>query len=545
MVLAASFLQVWACDAHAAADRIAVAPDLPTAAQLEERHAHVGRVTVRVQNVFDTADPREDYWLYRTFNKLHYKTRESTVRAQLLFRTGDEFKSRLLAESERLLRTRIYLFDARVRVVAYDAESNTVEIVVATRDVWTLSPSLSFGRAGGVNGSSFGLQEENLLGTGTNLLFTRNRTVDRVTTQAQVNTETLFNTRFRTGLTYADNSDGSVRSFYIERPFYALDTRSAYGLSANSTIQTDSRYNLGQIVDQFSARLKYAQAYRGWSDGYVDGWTRRIYAGFRYDQATFAPAPLTTTPALVLPEDRRLQYPWLAYEVRQDAYEKARNQDQIGRTEDLYVGKLLYVEIGRASRALGSDRDAWLPKFNAAVGYDLPMRQQLFINATATGRIEDAQVQNGLATLNARYYARESERALFYAAATVTQSRRLDADSQVLLGGDTGLRGYPLRFQTGTGSALATVEQRFYSTWYPFRLLRVGGAVFADAGKTWGTGVMGGPTLGTLKDIGLGLRLGNSRSGFGNVLHVDVSRALDAPASVRRTEVTVQTQASY
>ena len=522
----------------------AVAP-VPTSGELEQRHAKIGSIVVHAQNVFDPADPREDYWLYRTANKLHIRSRESAIRAQLLFRTGEPYLARLLAESERLLRTRIYLFDARIRATGYDEASNTVEVSVTTRDVWTLSPNLSFGRAGGVNGSSFGVQEENLLGRGTNVIFTRSRDVDREQTQAQLNTENLFESRLRTGLTVADNSDGEVRSFYLERPFYALDTRRAYGITANSTTQTDSRYDLGQIVDQFAARLRYAQVYYGWSPGLVDGWTRRVYAGLRYDQATFAADPRTTTPAAVLPADRRLQYPWLAFQLQQDEYTKARNQDQIGRTEDVYLGNLVYAEIGRASRAAGADRDAWLAKLNFGVGYDLPARQELFLTGTLSGRVENGELDNGLATLNARYYARQSERALLYAAATVTESRRLDADSQVLLGGDTGLRGYPLRFQTGTGSALATIEQRLYSSWYPFRLLRVGGAVFADAGRTWGAGVIGAPPLGLLKDAGFGLRLGNSRSGFGNVLHVDVSWALDAPAGVRRYQLTVQTQASY
>ena len=525
-------------------DRVVPAPGMPEPAELEARHARIGAVTIRVQNIFDTADPRERYWFYKAANQLHIKTREQTIRGQILFRSGDEYHARVLAESERLLRTRIYLFDAWILPIAYDDESNTVDVAVTVRDVWTLSPSLSFGRAGGVNGSTFGVQEENLLGTGTNVLLERARTVDRTTTALQVNSESMFDTRVRAGLTYSDNSDGKARAFYVEQPFYALDVRHAYGISAGGTTQTESRYDLGEIVDQYNAKLRTAQAYYGWSPGYVDGWTRRGYAGLRYEQASFSPDPLTTRPAAVLPQDRRLQYPWFAYEMRQDDFEKARNKNQIGRTEDFYLGRLLYVELGRASKAFGADREAWLPKLNAAAGWDLTARQQVFLTANGSARIEHGEVTNGLLTANARYYARQTEQALFYAATTVTQTKRLDGDAQVLLGGDTGLRGYPLRFQTGTGSTLATVEERFYTRWYPWRILRVGGAVFADVGRTWGQGI-GSPPLGTLKDIGVGLRLGNSRSGFGNVLHIDLSRALDAPPGVRRTELTVQTEYSY
>ena len=54
------------------------------------------------------------------------------------------------------------------------------------------------------------------------------------------------------------------------------------------------------------------------------------------------------------------------------------------------------------------------------------------------------------------------------------------APDQLLLGGDNGLRGYPLRYQSGDRRALFTIEERAYTDWYPFRLVRVGGAVFYD-----------------------------------------------------------------
>jgi hypothetical protein len=38
---------------------------------------------------------------------------------------------------------------------------------------------------------------------------------------------------------------------------------------------------------------------------------------------------------------------------------------------------------------------------------------------------------------------------------------------------------------------LLTVEQRFYTDWYPFRLARFSAAVFGDVGRTWGHRVIG------------------------------------------------------
>ena len=75
----------------------------------------------------------------------------------------------------------------------------------------------------------------------------------------------------------------------------------------------------------------------------------------------------------------------------------------------------------------------------------------------------------------------------------------LDRDNQLLLGGDNGLRGYPLRFQTGDRRFLLTLEQRFYHPRQFLRLFYAGAAVFFDAGRAWEDGV---PGDGMLYDAG-------------------------------------------
>src|SRR5208282_6909541 len=101
------------------------------------------------------------------------------------------------------------------------------------------------------------------------------------------------------------------------------------------------------------------------------------------------------------------------------------------------------------------------------------------------GRVDDGAAHNVNLSAGGRYFERLTDRDLFYASLSGTMTHRLDPDQQVLLGGDSGLRGYPIRFQGGTSSALLTLEERLYTNWYPFRLLRIGGAVFFDAGRTW------------------------------------------------------------
>ncbi|MCS6947744.1 MAG: hypothetical protein NZM12_09030, partial [Steroidobacteraceae bacterium] len=122
---------------------------------------------------------------------------------------------------------------------------------------------------------------------------------------------------------------------------------------------------------------------------------------------------------------------------------------------------------------------------------------------------------------------------------------KLDLDRELLLGGDGGLRGYPLRYQAGKARALLTIEERLFTDWYPLRLVHVGAAAFVDVGRTWGGDPLGSPQLGWLKDVGVGLRFGNSRSALGNVLHLDVAMPIDGSADIKKLQFLIQTKRSF
>jgi hemolysin activation/secretion protein len=124
-------------------------------------------------------------------------------------------------------------------------------------------------------------------------------------------------------------------------------------------------------------------------------------------------------------------------------------------------------------------------------------------------------------------------------------SNKLDAETQVLLGGDNGLRGYPLRYQAGKHRTILTVEQRYFTEWYPWRLFRVGYAVFADAGRVSGTDPRAAPSLGTLYDVGIGLRLSSPRSSGRSVVHIDLAFPLNGDPSIDSAQLIIETKGSF
>jgi outer membrane protein assembly factor BamA len=517
--------------------------DVPGDEVLEAQGAIIGKIELDVRQIFDERDPRENSGLYHLADQLHVRTRQSSIRAQLLFRPGDRYKARVLEETERNLRALAYIYDARVVPVKYVDGKVTIRVI--TKDVWTLSPGVSFSRTGGANSSGFDLSDSNLLGFGKSLTVDHSSNVDRTSNGIIYGDPNLFGSRWTLAAAYVDASDGAQHTFALAQPFYSLDTPWTATVKAIKFDRTVSRYNLGDIVDQFKREENYYELSGGLSTGLIDGWTRRVYAGMRYDQNLFAQVPGTSTPAGVLPPNRTLSYPFVAGQIVQDDFRKVADQNQIGRTEDLYFGTRLYAEVGYSGTAFGANRNDLLLTTSAAKGFQLSALTQLFLAGTVSSRLESGSIRNLFVDSTATYYWRWQDDKLLFVFLNATTTHALDPDSQLLIGGDTGLRGYPLRYESGTSRGLLTVEQRFYTDWYPFRLARFGAAIFGDVGRTWGSGTIGNSDPGTLKDLGFGMRFGNTRSGLGNVLHVDVAFPLNGDRNISKVQFLVQTKASY
>jgi outer membrane protein assembly factor BamA len=383
------------------------------------------------------------------------------------------------------------------------------------------------------------------LGWGKTVQITRSSNVDRTSDTLSYADPNVFGSRWTAALVYANSSDGDQRALQIAQPFYSLDTRWSAKLSALSYDRTVSRYNLGNIVDQFNDNQTTYELSGGVSSGLVDGWSKRLLFGMHYDQNLFVPTPGTTLPAIPLPPDRTLSYPFVGFDVIQDNYAKIGDQNQIGRTEDLFFGTEVTGQVGLSNGAFGAHTNALILAATAVRGLELPDEQQVFLNADFSSRIEDGRARNLITDAAVKYYWRWGPDWLLYAALSATVTDSLDPDMQLLLGGDNGLRGYPLRYESGTSRGLLTVEQRVFTDWYPFRLVRVGAAVFADVGRTWGSGVVGNSEPGMLSDVGFGLRLGNTRSGLGNVLHIDFAFPLNNIAGIQRFQFLVQTFQSF
>jgi hypothetical protein len=515
---------------------------IPSFAELEAAGAVIGEVRVNPQNIFDLDDPRENNALFRLANRLHIQTRPSVIRRALLFRSGERLSLRVIEESERVLRANSYLYDVSIRPVAY--RDGIVDIEVRTRDTWTLEPGFSYSRGGGSNSTGLTVKEKNLFGTGVLVGVSNTSNVDRSGREYEIAHNQVFGGRTAFNLKRATYGDGGSNSVSLVRPFYALDTRWALGASAGQFDQIDSIYSNSAIVGQYRHKQRSAEVFGGWSNGLVDGWVHRYSVGVGYSDDTYEINPSYVPPAQ-LPPDLKVAYPFVRYEVIEDKFARLSNRDKIGRPEFFALGLNARLQLGRASTNFGSTRDLWLYSGAFSKGFEMAGGGNLQTGLTYSGQYGDGRGERQTFGATTRYFLPQGNRGLFYAAATLDAVRNPGPADQLLLGGDNGLRGYPLRYQSGDQRALFAVEERFYTDWYPFQLFRVGGAAFFDVGRAWTGPYKNVANPGWLKDFGVGLRILSARSASANVLHLDIAFPIDPDPNIKKIQFLVKSYTTF
>lgn len=117
------------------------------------------------QNMNDTAEIRKNFAV-RVANRFHKNSRDRTIRENLFFSEGDNFLPLLVADNERFLRNLPYLRDAQIVVYQSVMSSDSVDVIVLTRDVFSIGASFN---SSGTSRARLEVREENLVGTGTKL----------------------------------------------------------------------------------------------------------------------------------------------------------------------------------------------------------------------------------------------------------------------------------------------------------------------------------------------------------------------------------------
>ncbi len=127
----------------------------------------IGEIHIKQLEPFGTTisdtSVQVDKWHINAANKLHLLTWQKVIYNNLLFKRGDQVDPLTIADSERFLRTLPFIKDARIYLKPSAISKEVVDVLVVTKDVWSITGSLEVSR---LNAMDVNVRERNLLGTG-------------------------------------------------------------------------------------------------------------------------------------------------------------------------------------------------------------------------------------------------------------------------------------------------------------------------------------------------------------------------------------------
>lgn len=495
----------------------------------------IGELQILVLPVFDTDNPDEDVWLYRTANRIHFRTHQGTVRRQLTLRAGEALDPLSVEENERLLRQKTYFADAMI--LPGEVCADHINLLVVVRDVWTLTPVASASRQGGEDTASAGFSYDNAFGSGQSISVAWSTNPERDSIATWWSATDLFRQHVSITAAYIDSTDGDLRLLDVLRPFYELDSRFSTGGVWRRQRQQQDIELLDTVLNEYGHETEFDQVFAGWSAGLRDGRIRRWRIGLTDHVERF----YATDVSSVLPADERLVYPWLSLESLSDRFWRATNISFSHRQEDIPLGLHWSARVGVADRGFESSEDAVLFELGSSYTLRRGNRHLARVSVGTDGRWrqDDDELVDSVAALEARYYYFISRKDRWFAQLRAEAARGIRQDQQLTSGGADILRGYPLYTQRGDRRWVMTVERRHFTDWHPFNLIRVGGAVYMDAGRTWDSQDSVAQTSETLVNAGVGLRFSSSKSRADRVLHVDYAVPLVARDQVDEYQLVI------
>lgn len=492
---------------------------------LQARGARLGAIRIEIHPVFDLSDPAQDTWIGRLANTIHINTRESVIRHELTIHTGDLVDAGRIHEAERDLRNFRFVKDAEITPEA--APDGTVIAVVSVYDAWTLKVSVGYSQVGGRHSWGFGIQDQNLLGSGKAVSLRREVDPDRTSNTVAYNDRQVFGSRWTLSAAYQSLSDGYSRGFDLSRPFYTLATPWSFETAASTAQSRVLIFDHDTQIYEAPSKLDSGMLGFGWRTG---GGERGVWrTGVRVELSDARYGPLTTDvdPGTLPPPGlfpRRLRGPSLTVDWIQDGFRSFRDIQGMDTPEDYNLGWSGQGAFGTYLHAWGSTETAPFARIALQKGWAPGSSSLVLAQASASARRGPTGLENGLAGGTLTVYRWGFPHQVLAGFLAVDAIHRPDPENLLYLGGTEGLRGYSDHIHPGDRRWLASAEERFLTEWRWLGILRVGFVVYADAGAIHRLDGQGWSR--TYADIGAGLRFGDLKSSLGRVVLLTVAYPL-------------------
>lgn len=534
----------------------------------------IERVVIEAREVILPGDfPLSRYLPWTFLNRFHMRTREYIIAQELLFRVGQPYRTDLVEESGRNLRSLFILSVARL-VAARGSQPDRVVVLVLTKDQWSLRLNSEFTLDAGagrfrLDFLSFSLTEHNLLGRNKALAFNFALNPGRYTVGLSYTDPRIWSSRHQIGATAnlyfsrdAGQLEGGVLQVLVGRPLFSLRTQWAWEASVQfqqSKVRDFHAGDLRILCFSGSGMLRIETAQRPCAEGderVPNIFGRRLIsgslslsrsfgivnklnltAGFRLGSVEHyltedLPEELSDGARRALrgrlPRSESASGPFVSLTAFRAEFVRLKNINTFALTEDFRIGPSIELEIRYANPNFGFS--SHFLELSGAYRHIFLFRDNILSMSVAGGmRIQDGVlpgtllVNQDLAALVRNVSPRFGPFRLHLAARLRMRAHDLD-NVFFTLGSDSGLRGFAPRALSGRTYYLVNAELRTLALnlW----TLHVGGVVFYDAGDTpdrlqegqW------------RQNVGVGIRLLIPQFNRG-VLRLDLGFPLEPPAT--------------
>jgi len=439
--------------------------------------------------------------LPRLANGLHFTTRASVVRRELLFRPGQRYDSAAAAETARNLRS-LGIF----RSVAIDTMRSDSGLVVrvTTADGWSTRPITNLRITGSTWIPTLGIEELNFLGTAT-LVSARYRIdPDRSNLSTSFRQPRLLAGRVGLAMQYSHLSDGDLGFAMVNKPWFSLAGRASWQVYGEARKERILRFFEGNPDPAITLQRRYqlmgaaaAWALSGGTGGYfragLNGQVRRD---------DYAETTRLDTLGHTVTGAAGVFLQW-----RAARFLVSSGLEGFSREEDVDVSTTLGAGVQVTPRAFGYPDDGLVPFITLGTGFG---RSDRFVQlrATASGRYTAAGLDSGSVHLSGTTFLLPARRHLVVLHGAIGWQHNPAPGAEFDLGVGIGPRAFKQHAFTGDRAFFTTAEYRWTAVENFRNLTAIGLAGFLDYGGAW----YDGSERRTGFDFGVGLRFGLTRA---------------------------------
>jgi outer membrane protein assembly factor BamA len=470
-------------------------------------------------------------------NKLHYVTRESIIRREMLIDVGDRWEQVTVDEIARNIRGRMPLQVSIVMIVPVKGSApDKVTALVITKDIWSLRLSYALSVTPG------GLEDFLLVPQETNLLGYQHTVSTRFRYQPESYTLGVGYSIPRFGRTWIGASasanvfinrrtsepEGSSMAISAGQGLYSTKTEWAWSSSVGYSVGVARLYtnaHLAQFNPTPATRttpdpdptdnipVQYRSSSVTASAGVTRsfGWALKNNFGLTMNASRSSvrgidldnrdPAAVAAFRARFLPVGEDRVYPALAWATFRNDYLRTLDIDTLALQEDYRLGHNVSSSVYLVTKALGSTRD--IAGITGSASYSIAVGDGLVGAGVSTvaendlslGTITDGNVGGSFGAVTPRIgIGRIAMNTSF------TNRYKNYLNGQTTTGGNDRIRGYPSAFFIGKDSYFYNIELR--STSVRVLFAELGAVAFYDAGDA----ANGFDHLSPKQSVGFGLR---------------------------------------